>query len=80
MADPFLAVDLRVMRGQECDRVSAMAVELAKIGIPVVEGTDWLAVFQRSAVSTEISTWIKVNRHLRPLALHVDGTHLLLRA
>ena len=68
-----LAVDLRIMRGQECDRVKALAVELAKTGAPVVEGADWLAVFPRNAISGEISLWIKENLRMQPVMLHVDG-------
>ena len=77
--NPLLATDLTVLRNQECDRVSALAMELAKVGAPVVEGEDWLVVFPLEAPSLAVSGWIKANLDMRPRAVHVDGSRLLLK-
>ena len=55
--NPIVFTNLQVMRHQECDRISAMAEGLTKVGVKVVEGTDWLAIFPLGSTDNDVAHW-----------------------
>jgi 3-phosphoshikimate 1-carboxyvinyltransferase len=54
-------VGLATLRVKECDRIAAPATELRKLGVPVVEGPDWIEISEHraeaQAAPVEIDTY-----------------------
>ena len=73
-AGPVWLAGLATLRVKECDRIAAPAAELRKLGIPVVEGEDWIEISEHRAEAQGLS----VNRWLNLAIAHaLSGEHAI---
>lgn len=57
MNTPILFTNLGNLRLQECDRIAAMSTGFLQLGIKVVEGNDWLAIFPVGSTDNDVEKW-----------------------
>lgn len=75
---PVRFTELRRLRLQECDRVAAIHTELARCGIRVEEGQDWLVIHPGPLQGAEIETYQdhRIAMAFALLGLRVPGIQL----